>query len=295
MHINQFIDYLKLERNYSDHTITAYRKDLIQFQDYLSVEEIASVTDVNYNIIRGWIAFLLEDGVSARSVNRKMSSIKAFFKFLRIVGELDTDPTALHKSLKVDKKLEVPFSQEEVLKLLDVEIDINDFTELRNQLIIELLYVTGMRRMELIGLKVSDVNLYNDLIKIKGKGSKERLVPLLHNVAQRVKSYINLRASYVDKGVEELFITDHGGKLYPNFVYRVIKSYFSKVSLKVKVSPHILRHSFATHLLDSGADLIAVKELLGHASLASTQVYTHMSVEALKGVYGKAHPRSTKK
>lgn len=295
MHIDQFLDYLKLERNYSEFTIAAYSNDLRQFQEYLALEEVPSIKEVNYSIIRGWIAFLLEDGVSSRSVNRKMSSIKAFFKFLRIVGELEKDPTVLHKSLKTDKKLEVPFSKSEVLKLLEVDIEASDFTAMRNQLIIELLYVTGMRRMELIGLKISDVNLYNNIIKIEGKGSKQRLVPLLSHVAQRVEMYISMRAAFANHKVDELLITDHGAKLYPNFVYRVIKSYFSKVSLKVKASPHILRHSFATHLLDSGADLIAVKELLGHASLASTQVYTHMSVEALKGVYGKAHPRSTKK
>lgn len=295
MFIEPFIDYLKLERNYSDHTITAYKKDLLQFVEYLELEEVHDLKDVNYSIIRGWIAFLLEEGVTARSVNRKMSSIKAFFKYQRVVGNLTLDPTVLHKSLKTDKKLEIPFSQKEVLSLLDAQVDLQDFTELRNQLMIELLYVTGMRRMELIQLRLQDVDVFKGQIKVKGKGSKERIVPLLDNVSNRLKHYIELRNQRTDFMVQELFITDNGMKLYPNFVYRVIKSYFSKVSLKVKISPHIIRHSFATHLLDNGADLIAVKELLGHASLASTQVYTHMSVDALKGVYGKAHPRSIKK
>lgn len=295
MFIEPFIDYLKLERNYSDHTITAYKKDLLQFVGYLELEEVHDLKEVNYSIIRGWIAFLLEEGVTARSVNRKMSSIKAFFKYQRVVGNLTLDPTVLHKSLKTDKKLEIPFSQKEVLSLLDAQVDLQDFTELRNQLMIELLYVTGMRRMELIQLRLQDVDVFKGQIKVKGKGSKERIVPLLDNVSNRLKHYIELRNQRADFKVQELFITDNGMKLYPNFVYRVIKSYFSKVSLKVKISPHIIRHSFATHLLDNGADLIAVKELLGHASLASTQVYTHMSVDALKGVYGKAHPRSIKK
>lgn len=295
MFIEPFIDYLKLERNYSDHTITAYKKDLLQFVEYLELEEVHDLKEVNYSIIRGWIAFLLEEGVTARSVNRKMSSIKAFFKYQRVVGNLTLDPTVLHKSLKTDKKLEIPFSQKEVLSLLDAQVDLQDFTELRNQLMIELLYVTGMRRMELIQLRLQDVDVFKGQIKVKGKGSKERIVPLLDNVSNRLKHYIELRNQRTDFMVQELFITDNGMKLYPNFVYRVIKSYFSKVSLKVKISPHIIRHSFATHLLDNGADLIAVKELLGHASLASTQVYTHMSVDALKGVYGKAHPRSIKK
>lgn len=295
MFIEPFIDYLKLERNYSDHTITAYKKDLLQFVGYLELEEVHDLKEVNYSIIRGWIAFLLEEGVTARSVNRKMSSIKAFFKYQRVVGNLTLDPTVLHKSLKTDKKLEIPFSQKEVLSLLDAQVDLQDFTELRNQLMIELLYVTGMRRMELIQLRLQDVDVFKGQIKVKGKGSKERIVPLLDNVSNRLKHYIELRNQRTDFKVQELFITDNGMKLYPNFVYRVIKSYFSKVSLKVKISPHIIRHSFATHLLDNGADLIAVKELLGHASLASTQVYTHMSVDALKGVYGKAHPRSIKK
>jgi integrase/recombinase XerC len=294
MFIEPFLKYLELERNYSEHTVTAYKKDLAQLIEFLELEGVDTIKDINYSILRGWIAFLLEDGVSARTVNRKMSSIKAFFKYQRKVGAIDLDPTILHRSLKAEKKLEIPFSELEVRSLLDVSIDTSDFTAVRNQLIIELLYVTGMRRMELIALIKSDLDLSNRQIKVSGKGNKERIVPLLSNVSKRIIQYVILRNTIAIPGVQELFITDKGLKLYPNFVYRVIKSYFSKVSLKVKISPHIIRHSFATHLLDHGADLVAVKELLGHSSLASTQVYTHMSVEALKGVYGKAHPRSRK-
>jgi integrase/recombinase XerC len=294
MFIKPFLDYLQLERNYSDHTINAYRRDLEQFVEFLRIEEIEADEHVNYSIIRGWIAFLLENGISGRSVNRKISSVKAYFKFQRKNGIVESDPTSLHKSLKTDGKLEIPFSQLEVRNLLDTNHATDDFKSIRDYLIIELLYVTGMRRMEIIGLKVMDLDVSKQQVKINGKGGKQRIVPLLEQVFLKLQDYLELRKEWVSHGVEALFVTDKGLKLYPNFVYRIIKSYFSKVSLKVKISPHILRHSFATHLLDNGADLIAVKELLGHASLASTQVYTHMSMDALRGVYGKAHPRANK-
>lgn len=294
MHLESYIEYLQLEKNYSSHTIQAYKKDLVQFNSFLEVESVVSVFDVNYSLIRSWVTSLLENGDTHRTVNRKMSAIKSYFKFLLKVGRISINPADSFKSLKVAKKIQVPFSTEEVLKLLDSSYDTDDFEQSRDFLIIELFYATGIRREELINLKVPDIDLISNQIKVTGKRNKQRIIPLVSSIKDHVEKYLSLRDQFVEKTTNELFITTKGIKVYPSLVYRVIKSYFSKVSLKVKISPHVLRHTFATHLLDHGADLNAVKELLGHTSLSSTQIYTHSSMATLKGVYGNAHPRSKK-
>lgn len=294
MHIESYIEYLQLEKNYSSHTIQAYKKDLVQFNSFLEDESVVSVFDVNYSLIRSWVTSLLENGDTHRTVNRKMSAIKSYFKFLLKIGRISINPADSFKSLKVAKKVQVPFSTEEVLKLLDSSYDTDDFEQSRDFLIIELFYATGIRREELINLKVPDVDLISNQIKVTGKRNKQRIIPLVSSIKDHVEKYLSLRDQFVEKTTDEFFITSKGIKVYPSLVYRVIKSYFSKVSLKVKISPHVLRHTFATHLLDHGADLNAVKELLGHTSLSSTQIYTHSSMATLKGVYGNAHPRSKK-
>ena len=294
MHIESYIEYLQLEKNYSSHTIQAYKKDLVQFNSFLEDESVVSVFDVNYSLIRSWVTSLLENGDNHRTVNRKMSAIKSYFKFLLKIGRISINPADSFKSLKVAKKIQVPFSTEEVLKLLDSSYDTDDFEQSRDFLIIELFYATGIRREELINLKVPDVDLISNQIKVTGKRNKQRIIPLVSSIKDHVEKYLSLRDQFVEMTTYELFITSKGIKVYPSLVYRVIKSYFSKVSLKVKISPHVLRHTFATHLLDHGADLNAVKELLGHTSLSSTQIYTHSSMATLKGVYGNAHPRSKK-
>lgn len=294
MHIESYIEYLQLEKNYSSHTIQAYKKDLVQFNSFLEDESVVSVFDVNYSLIRSWVTSLLENGDTHRTVNRKMSAIKSYFKFLLKIGRISINPADSFKSLKVAKKIQVPFSTEEVLKLLDSSYDTDDFEQSRDFLIIELFYATGIRREELINLKVPDVDLISNQIKVTGKRNKQRIIPLVSSIKDHVEKYLSLRDQFVEMTTYELFITSKGIKVYPSLVYRVIKSYFSKVSLKVKISPHVLRHTFATHLLDHGADLNAVKELLGHTSLSSTQIYTHSSMATLKGVYGNAHPRSKK-
>lgn len=294
MHIESYIEYLQLEKNYSSHTIQAYKKDLVQFNSFLEDESVVSVFDVNYSLIRSWVTSLLENGDTHRTVNRKMSAIKSYFKFLLKIGRISINPADSFKSLKVAKKIQVPFSTEEVLKLLDSSYDTDDFEQSRDFLIIELFYATGIRREELINLKVPDVDLISNQIKVTGKRNKQRIIPLVSSIKDHVEKYLSLRDQFVEMTTYELFITSKGIKVYPSLVYRVIKSYFSKVSLKVKISPHVLRHTFATHLLDHGADLNAVKELLGHTSLSSTQIYTHSSMATLKGVYGDAHPRSKK-
>ena len=294
MHIESYIEYLQLEKNYSSHTIQAYKKDLVQFNSFLEDESVVSVFDVNYSLIRSWVTSLLENGDTHRTVNRKMSAIKSYFKFLLKIGRISINPADSFKSLKVAKKIQVPFSTEEVLKLLDSSYDTDDFEQSRDFLIIELFYATGIRREELINLKVPDVDLISNQIKVTGKRNKQRIIPLVSSIKDHVEKYLSLRDQFVEMTTDEFFITSKGIKVYPSLVYRVIKSYFSKVSLKVKISPHVLRHTFATHLLDHGADLNAVKELLGHTSLSSTQIYTHSSMATLKGVYGNAHPRSKK-
>lgn len=292
MDLNSYIDYLELEKHYSSHTIMAYKKDLLGFMNYLMDEEVLSVDEVNYSIIRGWVTLLLEDGVSNRSVNRKMVAIKSYFKFLLKTGTITSNPTAAYKSLKVGKKIQIPFSSDEVLKLLNTPYDESDYIQSRDFLIIELFYATGIRREELINLKLADVDLSNKVIKVLGKRKKERIVPLVDTLITHFEKFFLLRKKIASSQIEYLFLTSNGDKVYPSLVYRVIKTYFSRVSLKVKISPHVLRHTFATHLLDKGADLNAVKELLGHASLSSTQIYTHSSMAMLKGVYKTAHPRS---
>ncbi|MEE3243761.1 MAG: tyrosine-type recombinase/integrase [Bacteroidota bacterium] len=297
MYLNAFIDYLELERKYSAHTVLAYQKDLEAF--FRFVKELYEVEDpkmISYTFVRSWIAQLAEAGVSHRSINRKISSLKAFYKFLLKTGDITQSPLAQHKSLKMKKEIQVPFSEAEVDKVLKALQASEEFSDLRDLAIVSLFYATGMRRSELINLKISDVDFSAHNIKVLGKRNKERIIPLIFWVEEGLKKYLEARENYgVDKNNPFLLLTNKGDKLYETFVYRIINDYFSKVSQKTKTSPHMLRHTFATHLLNNGADLNAVKELLGHASLASTQVYTHTSIAELGRVYKNAHPRNFKK
>jgi integrase/recombinase XerC len=294
MSFEAFIAYLSLEKNYSSHTVTAYKKDIQEFIAFTSKEhDVVAIDEVEYPIIRSWIINLVSSGISNRTINRKIASLKAYYKFIQKIGIVASNPLAKHKALKTKKKLEVPFSELEMDKILkQIPFD-NDFEGVRDKLLIELLYYTGMRRAELINLKLSDFNSAKTTIKVLGKRNKERVLPLVASILPLLSSYLAQRFSLekiVDKDV--LFLTKSGYKIYETLVYRVINKYLSMVSPKVKKSPHILRHTFATHLLNNGADLNAVKELLGHSSLASTQVYTHNSIAELKKVHAKAHPRN---
>ncbi|MDO6820123.1 tyrosine-type recombinase/integrase [Zobellia sp. 1_MG-2023] len=289
-----FISYLALEKNYSAHTVTAYKRDLEAFSAFCDEHyQNKNIDHIAYGIIRSWIVVLVDSGISNRSVNRKIASLKAYYKFLQNIGELDVNPLARHKALKTSKKIEVPFSETEMDKILS-QIDFpDDFEGVRDRLIIELFYTTGMRRAELINLKLVDIDFSQRLLKVLGKRNKERMVPLLPSVVTLLERYLIERETLgeiTDKAY--VFLLKSGNKLYENLVYRLINKYFSEVSSKVKKSPHILRHTFATHLLNKGADMNSVKELLGHASLASTQVYTHNSIAELKKVHANAHPRS---
>ncbi len=294
MELNAFHDYLSLEKNYSDHTLQAYINDIRAFGKFCSQRyALNDIDGVDYSLVRSWIVILVNDGISNRTINRKAASLKAYYKYLQRIDSIEVNPMARHTALKTSKKLEIPFSETEMVNVLDQIPFDDDFEGCRDKLIIELLYTTGIRRAELINLKMKDVNLSGNTLKVLGKRNKERILPLLPSTKKILFIYFDQRKSLetiIDK--EFVFLLKHGNKIYETLVYRIINGYFSKVSSKVKKSPHILRHTFATHLLNKGADLNSVKELLGHSSLASTQVYTHNSISELKKVHALAHPRS---
>ena len=292
----RFRDYLGLEKNYSPHTVTAYLNDLDFFQAFLKgTFDDDDLIRVNYNQIRAWIVSLSDDGVSNSSINRKISSLKSFYKFLLKTKQIETSPLLKHKALKSPKKLQIPFSEKELDLVLNQIVYPEGFEGMRDKLVVDLFYTTGIRRAELIGLKLHNVDLSNGTIKVLGKRNKERIIPILPVVQNQIRIYLDERSRLqpIIDG-DSFFLLLKGVKLNDSFVYRLINYYFSNVSEKVKKSPHILRHTFATHLLNHGADINSVKELLGHSSLASTQVYTHSSLAELKKIYGSAHPRNQK-
>ncbi|MCL4120647.1 UNVERIFIED_CONTAM: hypothetical protein GTU68_046869 [Idotea baltica] len=296
MTFKSFTDYLLLEKNYSALTVKAYQSDLDAFLEFILKEyDSESVNEVNYSQIRSWIVLMVESEISNRSINRKISALNTYYKFLLKVGDIEQNPLAKHKALKTSKKIQIPFSQLEIETVLDELNFEDDFEGIRNKLIIELFYSTGIRRIELVELKIGSLNIDNKMLKVLGKRNKERLLPLLPSVVKTIKAYLVVRRSLPNiDDAEMLFLTQKGAKIYETLVYRIINDYFRTASAKVKRSPHILRHSFATHLLNQGANLNAVKELLGHSSLAATQIYTHNSIAELKKVQLKAHPRSKK-
>ena len=297
MQFKYFSEYLLHEKKYSELTVKAYLNDLEGFAAFILKEyDMASVHEVNYPQIRSWIVSLVESNITNRSINRKVSSLNTYFKFLLKTETITANPLAKHKALKTSKKVQIPFSEQEMTTVIEMLRAETDFKGLRNRLVVELFYATGIRRIELIQIKLTDLDLANKTLKVLGKRNKERYIPLIDSVVQTARAYLTLRNELeIIKDKEMLFLTKKGLKIYETLVYRIINDYFSKASSKVKTSPHILRHSFATHLLNQGANLNAVKELLGHSSLAATQVYTHNSLAELKKVYANAHPRSKNK
>jgi len=291
-----FRDYLQLEKKYSPHTVNAYLNDLISFETYIHSEfDSEDLLNVNYSLIRSWIVSLVDAQISNTSVNRKIASLKSYYKFLLKTKQILISPLLKHKSLKTPKTLQIPFSEKELDEVLNLITYPEGFEGVRDKLIIDLFYSTGIRRTELIHLKMLNIDLSNATLKVLGKRNKERILPLLPNIASQIKLYLTERA-YLEKITDNdiFFLTLKGVKMNDSLVYRLINNYFSTVSEKVKKSPHILRHTFATHLLNNGADLNSVKELLGHSSLASTQIYTQSSLFELKKVYGDSHPRNKK-
>lgn len=289
-----FQNYLQLEKNYSIHTINAYIADIQFFATFIKTEyDQDALENIHYNQIRSWIVHTINAGISNQSVNRKIQSLKAFYRFLLKTKQIESNPLLKHKALKTPKIIQIPFSEKEMDNVLSNSIYTNDFEGVRNKLIIDIFYTTGIRRAELINLKLANVQAELKIIKVLGKRNKERIIPLLQSTLQNINSYLTERANLQQITDNDYFLLSQKGvKISESFVYRLINNYFSAVSGKLKKSPHILRHSFATHLLNNGADLNSVKELLGHASLASTQVYTHNSLAELKKVYANAHPRN---
>lgn len=291
--IKAFIDYLQYEKKYSIKTVESYQRDIISFWQFIqSNYSNVSLEDVQYGFVRSWIVFLSEEKKSNLSINRKISALKSFYKFLQKIGLIDKNIFVKHNPLKVQKKIQIPFSRQELIDVKQLEYKEN-FEGVRDRLIVELFYSTGIRRAELISIQLKDIDLSAGTLKVLGKRNKERIVPLLKNVQELIREYLLYRSDleYI-ADVQYFFLTKKGIKMYEMLVYRVINDYFSIVSEKVKKSPHILRHSFATHLLDNGADLNSVKELLGHSSLASTQIYVNTSLQQIKKVYDQAHPRN---
>lgn len=294
MLIEKFLDYLQLEKNYSSNTLSAYKRDLIQYNNFI-IENNGNleIENADYKIIRSWIVSLVSSNISNRSINRKVSSLKSFYKFLIKTDTIKSSPLKAHSPLKQSKKIQVPFSQEEINSLLDSDFFTNDYMGVLQKSIIAFFYFTGVRRIELINIKESDISLESSTIKVMGKRSKERIIPILPKLKKSLKDYREIKSKYTgNTSPEYLFISKNGKQLSEKFVYRTVNEYFKLVSPKIKKAPHVLRHSFATHLINEGADINSVKELLGHSSLSATQVYSHTSMERIKEVFKNSHPRA---
>ena len=285
MYLSDFKNFIESEKKYSKHTVSAYVNDLEEFNKFLNINSEKLNEKLNYSFVRQWIVELSENGLSTRSINRKISSLKSYFNFLIAINKLNVSPLKLHRNLKVEPKIIIPFNEREMDKVF--EIFNNNSGKLdRDFLIIEILYSTGIRRDELINLKFEDIYFEQGLIKVLGKRNKERLVPVLPNLLSKIKKYSSNNSinSY-------LFKSKNGKKISPSTIYRIVKKYFRQISSKNKISPHVLRHSFATHMINNGADINSVKEILGHSSLASTQIYTKIKVPKMLNDYMLNHPR----
>lgn len=295
MLIDSFLDYLRYERNYSNYTIEAYSKDLRQFEEYvkLNKESVFVPGDVDADLVRSWIVSLMDEKISPVSVNRKLSSLKSFFKFLMKQGSISVNPLRLITGPKTKKPLPYFVRDKEMELLLDGDGFDEDFEGVRDRLILEMLYDTGIRRSELIGIQDSDVDFGAMQIRVTGKRNKQRLIPFAEGLKNLIQAYTEVRNREVGSESGWFFVRKNGEQLSAGIVYTIVKKKLSEIPTLAKRSPHVLRHSFATSMLNNGAELNAVKELLGHSSLASTSVYTHTTFEELKKVY-HAHPRAKK-
>ena len=288
MYLEDFINYIKSEKRFSKHTITSYETDLNQFFNYIKAEcQITNPKDVSFKLIRNWISSLLENNLKSTSVNRKISSLKSYYKFLLVSNYVETNPTLKLISPKSSKRLPVFVEKDNMDSLFDKDFFEDSYEGTRDKLIIELFYFTGMRLSELINIKIADIDKINSQIKVVGKRNKERLIPITFNTLKDLNEFINFYE------IENFLFTDgNGKKMYPKKVYRIVNKYLTKISSIKKKSPHVLRHSFATHMLNNGADINAIKEILGHANLSATQIYTHNSIKKLKNVHKQAHPKA---
>ena len=293
MLIDAFLDYLRLERNYSVKTIVSYRTDLLEFEEYFKkVDAELDFTRADADVVRNWMVNLMDDGRTATTVNRKLSSLRSFYRFLLKRKVVSVDPMVKVVGPKKKKPLPSFVREKDMDRLLDEPLYDEGFEGCRDRAILEMFYATGMRRSELIGLDVADVDLSAKLIKVTGKRNKQRLIPFGDELAEGLLEYIKVRNETLLQGTEAFFVLKNGERMYPEAVYRLVRRYLSGVVTLKKRSPHVLRHTFATAMLNGKAELRAVKELLGHESLATTEVYTHTTFEELKKVYEQAHPRA---
>lgn len=292
-HFGDFLQYIKYIKHYSPHTALSYQRDLEQFFSFCTFDPETEESVIDTRLIREWMVHLVETGNSAKTINRKISSLKSFFRYLQKEGIIAVSPVARVLSPKMEKKLPVFVNEDQMDHLLD-RVDFGeDYTGFRNRLMIETFYNTGMRLSELVNLQVADIDLLQQTVKVLGKRRKERVIPLDREFCNTLKRYLSVRSDTFPGMKEEwFFLTTAGRKLYPRLVYRVVHGFLSLVTTADKRSPHILRHTFATHMLNKGADLNAIKELLGHANLSATEVYTHNTFEKLKSIYKQAHPRA---
>lgn len=288
--VKSFLQYIQYEKKYSSCTVFSYQNDINQFQEFLSTNYSTTIEETQLKHIRNWIILLKQDNIKSSSINRKISALKSLFKYGIKNNYVKTNPCIKLQSLKTPKKLPIFFKESELNNALETSKNSeNDYTSLRNHMVIDILYQTGMRRAELIGLKDSDFNFFSLTLRILGKGNKERIIPISKKLKEKAEQYIELKNQIFDSPY--FILTDTGEQAYPNLIYRIVKNNMSEVTSLEKRSPHIIRHSFASGLLNNGAEISAVKELLGHANLAATQIYTHTSYEQLKKAYKQAHPR----
>jgi integrase/recombinase XerC len=310
MVLERFIQYLQYEKRFSPHTVTAYQNDLRQFflytatsgQKNLTADEVniriehlfLNIADITFNDIREWIVELMNNGQTAKSVNRKTASLRTFFKFLMRDGSITSNPASKIQAPKIPKRLPVIIEEDKIVNLLQSDdIFESTFTGVRDKLIIEMLFGTGMRLAEMVGLKETDCNLHENTIKVLGKRNKQRIIPINNELKLLLVKYLGLKKSenFANNSIT-MIVTSKGANAYSKMIYLIVQKYLSYISTQDKKSPHVLRHTFATSLLNHGADLNSIKELLGHANLSATQIYTHNSVERLKSIYKLAHPKA---
>jgi integrase/recombinase XerC len=292
MFIADFFNYLTYEKRYSPHTIISYKKDISQYQEFLKLQE-TDVLSANHQVIRNWMVSMLDNGIEPRSVNRKISALRSLYKFLIKEELLDASPVIKVQTPKAAKKLPAFLEEKNISQLLDSNIFTDDFEGKRDRLVMELFFGTGIRLSEAVALTEAKIDFDNKTIKVLGKRNKERVLPVTPTLLMLIKDYLCLKKeNFLDNNLTSLLVTNKGSEIYPKYIYRIVRKYLSLITSHEKKSPHIIRHTFATVLLNNGADINAIKELLGHASLAATQVYTHNSIERIKSIYKQAHPKA---